>query len=99
MAKKIAPMNKIFLVLILGLVLSGFLTKDSLRVVPQDSFSAGEVLKYKVHYGFINAAEAVIDIAPEIHTINNRPCFKANVMGKTIGSFDFLLRIRDTWRY
>jgi hypothetical protein len=91
-------MNKILPVLLVGLMLSGFIINDSLRVIPQDSFSAGEVLKYKVHYGFINAAEAVIDVAPEIHTINNRPCYKANVMGKTIGSFDFLLRIRDTWR-
>lgn len=98
MANKIAIMNKILPVLLVGLMLSGFLMKDAMRVVPQDSFSTGEVLKYKVHYGFINAAEAVIDVAPEIHTINHRPCYKANVMGKTIGSFDFLLRIRDTWR-
>jgi hypothetical protein len=99
MGKKFACyMNKVFPVLFVALILSGFLAKDAMRVIPQDSFSAGEVLRYKVHYGFINAAEAVIDVAPEIHTINNRPCYKANVTGKTIGSFDFLLRIRDTWR-
>jgi len=80
------------------LVAVGFILKDDLRHVEQDSFSTGEVLQYKVHYGLINAAEAVIDVAPNIHRINNRPCYKANVYGKTLGSFDFFLRIRDTWR-
>ncbi|MDB5263351.1 MAG: ATP-dependent exodnase [Adhaeribacter sp.] len=91
-------MNKILPVILVLLVASGFVLKDSLRRVEQDSFSTGEVLRYKVHYGMINAAEAVIDIAPDIQRVNNRPCYKANVYGKTIGSFDFFLRIRDTWR-
>lgn len=91
-------MNKILPVILVLLIASGFILKDSLRRVEQDSFSTGEVLRYKVHYGMINAAEAVIDIAPDIQKINNRPCYKANVYGKTVGSFDFFLRIRDTWR-
>jgi hypothetical protein len=91
-------MNKILPVILLLLVTSGFMMNDALRRVEQDSFSTGEVLKYKVHYGMINAAEAVIDIAPEIQKVNNRACYKANVYGRTVGSFDFFLRIRDTWR-
>jgi hypothetical protein len=91
-------MNKIYPVIIVLLIASGFMAKDSLRHIEQDSFSTGEVLRYKVHYGVINAAEAVIDVAPEIQRVNNRPCYKANVYGRTIGSFDFFLRIRDTWR-
>lgn len=90
--------HKVLPVILFLLVTSGFILKDSLRQVEQDSFSTGEVLRYKVHYGMINAAEAVIDIGPEIQKINNRSCYKANVYGRTIGSFDFFLRIRDTWR-
>jgi len=91
-------MNKIYPVIIVLLIASGFILNDSIRQVEQDAISTGEVLRYKVHYGFINAAEAVIDVDPEIHRINNRPCYKANVYGKTLGSFDYFLRIRDTWR-
>jgi len=91
-------MNKIYPVIIFVLIASGFMFNDSIRRVEQDAISTGEVLRYKVHYGVVNAAEAVIDVAPEIHRVNNRPCYKANVYGKTIGSFDFFLRIRDTWR-
>jgi len=91
-------MNKIYPVIIVLLIASGFMLNDGIRQVEQDAISTGEVLRYKVHYGFINAAEAVIDVDPEIHRINNRPCYKANVYGKTLGSFDYFVRIRDTWR-
>jgi len=91
-------MNKIYPVLIALLIASGFIMSDTIRQVEQDAISKGEVLRYKVHYGFINAAEAVIDVDPDIHQVNNRPCYKANVYGKTLGSFDYFVRIRDTWR-
>lgn len=91
-------MRKIVPVILILLVAWGFTSKDSLRRIEQDSFSTGEVLRYKVHYGVINAAEAVIEVGPEIQKVNNRPCYKANVFGKTIGSFDYFLRIRNTWR-
>ena len=76
----------------------GFITKDKLRTIPNESFSSGEVLKYKVHYGPITAAEAVIDVAPTLHNINGRPCYRATVTGKTNSSFDLFIKIRDTWQ-
>ncbi|GAA4433326.1 hypothetical protein GCM10023188_22630 [Pontibacter saemangeumensis] len=84
--------------LILTLILAAFATKDRMRSIPNESFSSGEVLKYKVHYGPITAAEAVIDIAPNLHRINDRPCYRATVTGKTNSSFDLFIRIRDTWQ-
>jgi len=71
---------------------------DAVRSVPNSSFERGEVLQYKVHYGLINAAEATIEISNDLHRVNERPCYKATVTGKTTGSFDFFLRVRDTWR-
>jgi hypothetical protein len=92
-------MKKIFLpVLLIMLVLSGFAAKESLRTVPNDSFGKGELLKYKVHYGPITAAEAVIDISPNLHRINDRPAYKATVYGKTNSSFDLFVKVRDTWQ-
>ena len=92
-------MKKIFPAIVLALVaLSGFVAKENLRIIPNESFSTGELLKYKVHYGPITAAEAVIDIAPTLHHINNRPTYKATVYGKTTSSFDLFIKIRDTWQ-
>lgn len=91
--KRILP--AIILVIV---VLSGFAAKESLRTVPNQSFSKGELLKYKVHYGPITAAEAVIDIAPNLHKVNDRPAYKATVYGRTTNSFDLFVKIRDTWQ-
>jgi hypothetical protein len=92
-------MKKIFPITLLILAVTfGFIAKDRLRTVPNESFSSGEVLRYKVHYGPITAAEAVIDVAPTLQQINGRPCYRATVYGKTTSSFDFFIKIRDTWQ-
>jgi len=68
------------------------------RSLGNSSFDRGETLHYKVHYGLINAAEAVIELDNTVHRIDERPCYRATVTGRTTGSFDYFLRIRDTWR-
>ncbi|HNP19178.1 MAG TPA: DUF3108 domain-containing protein [Fulvivirga sp.] len=67
------------------------------RVVKNTSFTKGEVIDYKVHYGFVNAAEGKMVIHDDLFTINGRPCYKIDVFGKSIGMFDLFLRIRDNW--
>lgn len=93
-------MNKFYPVIFLVLlVTSGFVLQDSFEPVKDRvSFGTGETLKYKVHYGPLNAAEAEVQLAPDIHYVNNRPCYRANVFGRTVGSFNFFIRIRNTWR-
>ena len=61
-------------------------------------FKKGEILKYRVHYGLINAAEATITVDDDFHRINNADCYRVNVYGKTTGPFDWVMRVRDTWR-
>ena len=71
---------------------------DPVRIVPQSSFGRGEVIRYTVHYGLINGGEATVETANGLERVNDRPCYKATVSGRTTGSFDFFLRIRDQWR-
>lgn len=61
-------------------------------------FKHGEELKYRVHYGLINAGEATITIDNKFHTIKGSECFRVNVYGRTTGAFDWVIRVRDTWR-
>lgn len=68
------------------------------RILHQASFGRGETLKYVIHYGIINAAEGQIETSGDLHRVNDRPCYKVTVEGRTTGSFDFFLRIRDQWR-
>lgn len=65
---------------------------------PVSRFAVGEHLEYRVHYGFINAAEATVDVSNRIHQVNNRPCYRVDVNGRTTGAFDLVTRVRDTWQ-
>lgn len=86
------------LILLISLVFAGFRQFDQARVVPNKSFGFGEKVEYRVHYGFINAAEAKVEIAKNFSVVNNKPCYKINVTGRTVGPFDLISRVRDTWR-
>ncbi|GAB3572121.1 DUF3108 domain-containing protein [Spirosoma luteolum] len=77
---------------------SGFTALNTYRRVVNNSFGPGEHLEYRVHYGFINAAEAVVDVSPTLYKVNERPCYRVNVDGRTVGAFDLVTRVRDTWR-
>ncbi|MBC5774029.1 DUF3108 domain-containing protein [Pontibacter sp. KCTC 32443] len=91
--KKFTP-----IILLLVIILSAFATKDRMRTIRNESFSTGEILKYKIHYGPITAAEATIDISNQLYTINGRPNYRATVYGRTSSSFDLFIKIRDTWQ-
>lgn len=81
-----------------ALLVSGFSTFDSYRRVPNNSFGPGEHIEYRVHYSFLNAAEATVDVSPTLYKVNDRACYRVNVHGRTVGAFDLITRIRDTWR-
>jgi hypothetical protein len=83
---------------ILSVLSVGFVGMNAYRRVVNTSFGPGEHLEYRVHYGFINAAEAVVDVSPSLYKVNERPCYRVNVDARTLGAFDLVTRIRDTWR-
>jgi len=60
-------------------------------------FGVGERMEYKVHYGFVNAAEAVMRIEPSLAKKQNKDCYHIVIEGKSIGMFDLFMRIRDVW--
>ncbi len=72
------------------------LSEDTL-VNEKYTFSKGENLEFRVHYGLINAGEAVMQIDNQPALINNHMCYKIDVYGKTTGMFDFFMRVRDNW--
>jgi len=61
------------------------------------TFGTGEVITYRIHYGFINAAEARMVISDDIHYLNGKPCMKIDVYGKSTGMFDLFANINDNW--
>lgn len=90
--------HKIISLALLTLILYSFTQTDNGRTITNNSFGFGEKVEYRVHYGFINAAEAKVEIGRNLSTVSNRPCYRVNVSGKTVGAFDLISRVRDTWR-
>lgn len=77
---------------------TAFYAKDSYRYMAQTNFGAGEHLEYRVRYGIFNAAEAVVDVNPQIYYANGRPCYKINIVGTTLGAFSWFAKVRDEWQ-
>ncbi len=78
--------------------LSGFgEKKNPYRYIDQECLVAGEQMEYRVHYGFINAGEAILQIDKNIYSVNDRPCYKIDVFGRTKGFFDMVTTVRDNW--
>lgn len=74
------------------------LSQDStLRTLRNEAFKAGETLEYRVHYGFINAGEAKMEIMPEIKDFGRRKVFHIVGTGRTLGAFDWFFKVRDRY--
>jgi hypothetical protein len=58
---------------------------------------AGESLKYRVHLGFINAAEATIKTSFTQVQTNQIPSRKVEIEGKTVGIVNYLSPLTDYW--
>lgn len=69
----------------------------ALRVLPNKAFKAGEMLKFRVHYGFIDAGEVMMEIKNETKTFGSRNAFHIVGTGKSTGTVDWFFKIRDTY--
>jgi len=81
-------MKKIFT---LGILL--FLVSfDSL---PTESYIGGEWFKFRIHYGFINAGYATLELKEESR--NNKKVFHAIGKGYTVGMSRFFFKVEDNY--
>ena len=68
---------------------------DDLRKQSNEAFTYGEQLKYRVHYGWINAASVDVNVAEKPVNVNGRSTYQVSAYGKTFRSFDWAFRVRD----
>jgi hypothetical protein len=61
------------------------------------AYKPGEEIRYRVHYGIFTAGEAVMRVNPLLYRVNNRICYRAEVVGNSKGAFDKIIRIRNIW--
>lgn len=68
---------------------------QELPVKPDPVFQPGEVLKYKLKYGFVTAAEGTLKVLKTDLKFENKPTYRLSVDGRTSGTFDVFYKIRD----
>ena len=68
---------------------------QELPFVKEPVFQVGEVLKYKLRYGFITAAEGTLKVLDSDLKFDGKPTYRLSVDGETSGTFDVFYKIRD----
>src|SRR6185436_1096516 len=92
-------MKKLILVVF---ILSAFSTAQSagqkvLRTINNQAFRPGEKLKFRIHYGFVDAGEATLEVSKDMKNIGGRDCYHVIGNGRTKGAFDWFFEVRDRY--
>lgn len=87
-------MNKLFIILII-LGSCKTVAGQELPLKKEPVFQNGEVLNYKLRYGFITAAEGTLKVTNSDLKFDGKPTYKLTVDAETSGTFDVFYKIRD----
>ena len=68
---------------------------DSLYNKSFNSYKSGEFFEYKLHYGFLNASYASLELKKEI--LNDSPVYRATAIGRTTGLARLFYRVDDLY--
>lgn len=77
---------------------SAFLMQTKQQKDINNHFPKGEVIKYSLHYGFVTAGEATVTTDKKFHIVDDKPCYKVDVKGSTVGMFSLAYKVDDLWR-
>jgi len=72
--------------------ISNYPVKD---YTPNTAFKAGEKLTFRVHYGFVDAGEAVVEIRNSPFKFEGRDAYQIVGKGYSLGGFDWFFKVRD----
>lgn len=95
-------MQYVFKILVAAaLIVSAFVffgwTQKQQSTAAHTPFLPGEQLRFRLHYGIINAAEATITIQPVLQTEQGEPVIHIVGEGKSLGAFDWFFKVRDRY--
>lgn len=65
--------------------------------VKNDSFQRGEKIEFKLTYGIFTIGKGSARISPALYTMNDRFCYKVDVIGKTVGMVDWVADVDDVF--
>jgi hypothetical protein len=65
--------------------------------INNSAFQVGEVLRYRVTYGFVDAGEAIMEVKNTSKKGANRPLYHVVGTGRTLGGFNAVYKVRDVY--
>jgi hypothetical protein len=68
-----------------------------LPVMKNEAFKRGEMLKFRVHYGIVNAGIATLAVTDETKDLAGRKTLHVVGIGKSLGAFDYFFKVRDRY--
>jgi hypothetical protein len=90
------------MLIIIVVVFSSLFSRAQLRVITNDAFKQGDILRYKACYNALLTGEVVAGVASfeiknEAKTINDRPVYHIAVNAKTKGAFNWFFKVTDRY--
>ncbi|MGY6561083.1 MAG: DUF3108 domain-containing protein [Luteibaculaceae bacterium] len=71
--------------------------KFTLPSVENNAFKVGEKLTYRIHYGYVDAGEAVVTLKESNRRFNGRKVIHAVGDGYTLGAFNWFFKVDDRY--
>ncbi|MGA0986826.1 MAG: DUF3108 domain-containing protein, partial [Flavobacteriaceae bacterium] len=87
-------MMRYFLVFILSISISSF--GYGQEEEPHQTFQSGEWLKYRLHYGFLNASYATLSLKDTVY--NGQKAYPAVGEGRTTGFASIFFKVEDVYQ-
>lgn len=73
------------------------LPKVGIPDVENTAFRAGEYLRFRLHYGLIDAGEAELTVKSTSRSYHGRDVYHIVGTGRTLGAFDWFFKVRDRY--
>ncbi len=65
--------------------------------VSQYAFTTGEKLTYRLHYGFVDAGEATVEVRETDYSRLGREMYHVVGKGRTLGAFNWFFKVKDRY--
>src|SRR5665213_2397123 len=73
------------------------IAQKTLTPVKNTAYKCGEMLKFRVHYGVIDAGEATLEIKPVLDKIGPRDVYHIVGLGHSFGAFNWFFKVEDRY--
>lgn len=70
---------------------------QEIKKVTNTSFTYGEKLNFRIHYGPLTGGHCTFEVAPQPVEVNSRKAYHIKVAGKSAGMVDVMFKVRDEY--